>query len=173
MSVVIECTFFTCIDDNKTSRYFIFTYLFHYFILKNVQFVGCVVCYTLLLKQTTVRLCKEACFSTPHTHTHTTYACQIFNVLSLLPEHTRIPFGLQSTAYTSSKCPGNVNLAFFKLRMLHTFTVPSLLAVTIKRLSADQQTWYTAATWPFKVATNFPVRPSHTFTFRSNEALAK
>ena len=62
------------------------------------------------------------------------------------------------------------------------FTVESFDAEAMNRESGDHVTWYTAPTCPFSVLSNlriilihhshFPVKPSHTFTFLSNDAEA-
>ncbi len=53
-----------------------------------------------------------------------------------------------------------------------TFSVLSLLALTSSRESALHASRYTAAMCPRRVATNLPVRPSHTRTELSHAALA-
>lgn len=52
----------------------------------------------------------------------------------------------------------------------HTFNVLSLLALTNILASALHANLYTAPTCPLSVATNFPVRPSHTRTAPSHPA---
>lgn len=51
-----------------------------------------------------------------------------------------------------------------------TFNVLSLLALMRSLESALQARRYTAPTWPRRVATNFPVRPSHSRTLLSQAA---
>ena len=51
-----------------------------------------------------------------------------------------------------------------------TLSVLSLLALINNRLSALHASRYTAPTWPRSVATNLPVRPSHTRTLLSQAA---
>ena len=108
----------------------------------------------------------------------------ILTVLSLPP--LTILSATKSTQYTSSVCPGRSILILYVFRSQSypsashliipvarpTFSVESLLAETSILLSALQATRYTAATWPLRLATNLPVRPSHNLTALSNPALA-
>eukprot|EP00967_Tisochrysis_lutea_P034495 scaffold41187_cov30-Tisochrysis_lutea.AAC.1 len=69
----------------------------------------------------------------------------IFRLRSLPPEATRSPSGLQSTAYTSSACPGRSSFSL-RVRTSQTFTVESFDPETISLESPDQASWYTAPT---------------------------
>ena len=64
------------------------------------------------------------------------YALQIFTSRSLPPEATFVPNGLQSIAYTSSRCPESVYSAFFPSGF-QIFTVESLDADAMNRESGD------------------------------------
>ncbi len=70
--------------------------------------------------------------------------------------------------------PARIIIFVYRLSPLdsykRTFTVLSLLALTSSLESALHVTRYTAATCPLRVATNFPVLPSHRRTLLSKAA---
>ena len=97
---------------------------------------------------------------------------QSLSILSFPPLAAFVPTGDQSTAYTSSSCPGRSSSIFF-VRALHTLSVLSLLALTTMRESALHAIWYTGPTCPRMVARKTPVCPSHSFTALSKLADAQ
>jgi len=62
----------------------------------------------------------------------------------------------QQLGVTSSACPGRSWSSLRDFRS-HTLSVESELPLHSRRLSADQDTWYTRLTWPRSVARNLHV----------------
>lgn len=82
--------------------------------------------------------------------------CHNLSTLSLPPVATLRPSVDQSTANTSSACPGK-SISSFLVFKFHNFNVESALPLTINLESAENDIIYTAWTWPRRVQINLPV----------------